>query len=158
MTETPVTRWTLPVTPETRGILEAAGVTAIPDVVQLRLREATLRDLTLLDGVEERLNSDPFGLAGAMIVRRADPPVSLAVAREVAQDLTPVELAELVWAYKEGRRDSEGKLAGAVRTTLSGISDQLLSALSSGTLPFSATSTTSSPGTSSDSPPDSSAL
>lgn len=128
MSEDP-TIWTLPVTPEARTALE--GVDA-PDVVTLRLRVATLRDLRPLDTLLGRVKTDQnaaLEAAAQIIVRRADPPVSIELAREVAADLTPIDLAELVWAFKEGRRDTEGKLRAAAQQTLNGMSETLLNAL-----------------------------
>lgn len=144
MTLDPETVWTLPVSPEAREALTAAGEPHIPEVVILHLREATGRELTRLELAQVQggvAHTDPYGFTAELIRRRASEPVSEAVAREVAQDLTPTELGELVWAYREGRRDPTGKVAGAVRATLTGLSDRMLSALGSATSPFSATST-----------------
>lgn len=127
----PVTTWTLPVTPEARAALAERGITDVPESITLMLREATLRELRPFDDVMKTAKTDPFNAAAFVIQKRADQPVSEDVAREVAQDLTPPELAELFWAFKEGRRDTEGKVAGAVRSTLNGMSDQLLTALGS---------------------------
>ena len=127
----PVTTWTLPVTPEARAALAERGVTVVPETITLILKEATMRELRPFDEVMKLAKTDPFAGAAYVIQKRAEQPVSEELAREVVQDLTPPELAELLWAFKEGRRDTEGKLVGAVRSTLSGISDQLLSALGS---------------------------
>lgn len=131
MTQPAPTTWTLPVTPEARAALAERGITDVPESITLMLREATLRELRPLDDALQVAKTDPFAAAAYVIQKRADPTVSEAVAREAAQDLTPPQLAELLWAFKEGRRDTEGKVAGAVRSTLNGMSDQLLTALGS---------------------------
>lgn len=144
MSPDPDTIWILPVTADAREALEAAGLTDIPAQVTLHLREATGRELARLELAQMeggKAQTDPFGFAADLIRRRAVEPVSEAVAREIAQDFMPSELGELAWAYQKGRRDTTGKVAGAVRKTLTGISDQLLNALNSETPPSSATST-----------------
>lgn len=130
MTE-PVTTWEIPVTAEARAALETQGVTDVPEVITLKLKEATLRELRPLDSLMQRAKHDPFAGAAHVIQTRAVPTVSEAIAREVVQDFTPPELAELLWAFKEGRRDSEGKVAAAVRATTTGVTEQLLSAFGS---------------------------
>lgn len=141
MTQPAPTTWTLPVTPEARAALAEQGVTDVPEVITLTLREATLRELRTLDSALQVAKTDPFAAAALILQKRADQPITEVIAREIAQDLTPPELAELIWAFKEGRRDTEGKLVGAVRSTLNGISDQLLNALGSAVSPSVPTST-----------------
>ncbi|MDP9764867.1 hypothetical protein [Deinococcus enclensis] len=131
MTQPAPTTWTLPVTDEARAALEAQGITDIPKSITLVLKEATMRELRPFDEVMKTAKTDPFAGAAFVIQKRADQPISEEIAREVVEDLTPPELAELLWAFKEGKRDTEGKLVGAVRSTLNGISDQLLTALAS---------------------------
>lgn len=151
MTE-PVTTWVLPVTPEARAALTAAGELDIPEQITLLLRAATWRELRLLDASVTQAKADPFAPGVLVICRRASEPVSEAVAREVVQDLTPPELAELMVAYKDGQRD-EGKTASAVRQTLSGMQDQLMTALGSAISLSSTSSMDSTPHGETTSPP-----
>lgn len=136
----PVTTWDLPVTPEAHEALTAQGLTDLPSSVTLHLREATLRELNALDAALKRSKADPLAPYVLAIQKRAAQPVPEAVAREVAQDLLTTDAAELLWAFKEGRRDTEGKFREAVKSTMSGISDQLLASLGAAQPHFSATS------------------
>lgn len=137
--------WIIPIDDETRAILADQGVTDVPQSVTLRLRPATLRDLRQVDplvGQAQRGDGEAAFEAGALVItRRADPPVSIEVAREIIQQLHPHELGELILAYRTGERDTSGKLRAGVDQTLNGMTDTLLSALAAGVTPSSSGST-----------------
>lgn len=144
MTDAPDTTWIINLDDETRGILAGQGHES-PASVTLRLHPANLRDLRqiepLLAASQGGSDSAAFEAGALCIVRRADPAVSIEVAREIVQQLLPHQLADLILAYRTGERDRTGKLQAAVTQTLSGMSDTLLSALAAGPTPSSSGST-----------------
>jgi hypothetical protein len=136
--------WIIPIDDETRAILADQGVADVPQSVTLRLRPATLRDLRQVDPLlarSQQENEAAFEAGALVITRRADPPVSIEVAREIIQQLHPHELGELILAYRTGERDASGKLKAGVDQTLNGMTDTLLSALAAGVTPSSSGST-----------------
>jgi hypothetical protein len=143
MTDAPDITWTIDLDDETRSILAGQGHDA-PASVTLHLRPATLRDLRTIEPLLARSQTDgdaAFEAGALCVTRRAEPAVSIEVAREIVQQLFPHELADLILAYRTGERDASGKLKAAVQTTLSGMSDTLLNALAAGPTPSSSGST-----------------
>lgn len=137
--------WIIPLTH--RRVLErlkAEGITEIPEQVRLILKEANFEELAFVEAAQAKggkLLTDPFGAYADMIQDRADPPVTPEIARAAVMHLTPAESADLLAAYVYGKRDGEGKIGAAVQTTMDGIRDQLLTAMTSATSHLSPTST-----------------
>lgn len=145
MTDAATPTWIIPIDDETRAILLTAGWTDIPASITLRLRPANLRDLRhiepLLASAQQGNGEAAFEAGAICLARRADPVLSIEVAREIIQQLHPHELAELILAYRTGERDASGKLRAGVDQTLNGMTDTLLSALAAGVTPSSSGST-----------------
>ncbi|MHA0041504.1 hypothetical protein [Deinococcus sp. PEB2-63] len=137
--------WNIPLDhPRILRQLTESGITDIPAEVRLVLHEANMEEIQIIERAQSkggRFSTDPIGMYAELIEDRAEPRVTPEIALAAAKHLRPSEAADLLQAYITGKRDPEGKLGAAVRQTLSGISDQLLTSLAAARQPSSATST-----------------
>ena len=88
-------------------------------------------------------STDPDGFIAELIRRRADPPVTLPVAREVTRDLPNHEKAVVLFAFVNGERGNPKAIRAAVSGTWNGIAEKLLESMQNATLPSSPPSTES---------------
>ena len=92
----------LPVRADAREALTEAGVKDIPAFIALHVRQASMRERTKFEATQEKLAADPAAWAADLIARRAEEGTDPRVIAEVAADLGPTEIAQLMYAFTQG--------------------------------------------------------
>lgn len=129
--ESPVKELHLPLPQDTIDALTEAGVPVPePAEVVLLLREPTMREKYRLDR-DQGAATDYVEWFAALLMRRAAPGTDERVVRELIQDMSESTMASLTHAYLTGELPDPKLLAQVVGQTLSGMSDSLLTELTS---------------------------